>query len=401
MSALRDFVADLMEREGAAVETLEPDGLTVIAPPEVRATLGLPELARLGFGADQPAGAQRIGIEGEWLERFGKLLASHGRLAERQIDCDPPSMLGDPERLLGHTLDLPNAVWRFQKQRSTWSRCLLIAFRTTAVSDEKRESILWMGFNTSTGAALGDVLPRLRALLGNRAWQAPDSAVREAAGAGWDAAALEARVRPQLDASVRAELAPFVRSMQRRLARDHARLHGYHDDLRRESLRRLAALEGVEGPKADADRQRENQRITAIEREYRTKLGDLRHNYALRVTVDWIQSLELYVPVQRLEVLIRRRKGERVIQLDWHPLVRLAEPPPCDWGPGFNSTRLICDERLHLTEPAGQDPCPGCGKPFCRACHSTACPRCGTAVSDERMNTPEAGSAWELSKRPR
>ena len=71
MSALRDFVADLMEREGAAVETLEPDGLAVIAPPEVRSALGWPELARLGFGADQPAGAQRIGIEGEWLERFG------------------------------------------------------------------------------------------------------------------------------------------------------------------------------------------------------------------------------------------------------------------------------------------------------------------------------------------
>jgi len=168
--------------------------------------------------------------------------------------------------------------------------------------------------------------------------------------------------------------------IQRRLSRDHARLHGYHDDLRRESFKRLAGLEGVEGPKADADRQRENQRIAAIEREYRAKLGDLRHNYALRVTVDWIQTLELFVPVQRLEVLIRRRKGERVIHLDWHPLVRLAEPPPCDWGLGSGPTRMICDERLHLTEPAGQDPCPNCGKAFCRACHPAACPRCGAAV---------------------
>ena len=57
MTALRDFVADLMEREGAAVETLEPDGLAVMAPPEVRAALGWSELARLGFGADLPAGS--------------------------------------------------------------------------------------------------------------------------------------------------------------------------------------------------------------------------------------------------------------------------------------------------------------------------------------------------------
>jgi hypothetical protein len=391
MTALRDFVADLMERQGAAVEALEPDGLAVIAPPEIRAAFGWPELARLGFGAELPPAAQRIGIEGDWLERFGALLADHGRRAERQIVLDPPPAAGDPERLIGHALDLPNAVWRFQGQRTTWTRCLLIAFRTTATSDEKRENILWMGFNTGTGAALGDVLARLRASLGDQPWQAPDPGVREAAGPGWDAARLEARVRPMLDAGVRAELAPFLRSMQRRLARDQARLHGYHDDLRRESLLRLVALEGVEGAKADADRQRERLRIAAIEREYRAKLDDLKHNYALRVTVDWIQTLELFVRVQRLEVLIRRRKGERLIHLDWHPLARLTEPPPCDWGVGLNATRLVCDERLHLTEPAGQDPCPGCGKPFCRACHPAACPRCGRPASEEGAVALDAG----------
>jgi hypothetical protein len=393
MGALRDFVAELMEREGAAVEPLEPDGLEVIAPPEIRAAFGWPELARLGFGVEMPAGARRIGIESEWLDRFGTLLDGHGRRAERQIDYPLPQTLSDPDRVLRHALDLPNGVWRLQKQTSIWTRCLLVAFRTTAVSDEKRESIVWIGFNTGTGAALGEVLPRLRKYMdADPAWQAPGPEARAAAGPGWDAARLETRVGPALDASVRVELAPFLRAMQRRLARDHTRLHGYHDDLRRESFKRLAALEGAVGAKADADRQRENQRIAAVEREYRAKLGDLRHNYALRVTVDWIQTLELFVPVQRLEVLIRRRKGERVIHLDWHPLVRTAEPPICEWGLGTGPTRLICDERLHLTEPAGQDPCSHCGKPFCRACHPMACPKCGTAVGGARTEGRGADS---------
>ena len=291
---------------------------------------------------------------------------------------------------MDRVLDLPNAVWRFRGQRSSWTRCLLIAFQMTAVSDEKRENNLWIGFNVGTGAALGQAFNRLRASFENHAWQAPVPAVREAAGPGWDVATLEARVRATLDASAHAELAPFLRSMQRRLARDHARLHSYHDDLRRESLTRLPALEGVEGPKAEADRRREHQRIAAIEREYLNKLGDLQHKYALRVTLDWIQTLELFVPVQRLEVLIRRRKGERVVQIDWHPLVRLAEPPLCEWGRGLNSTRLVCDERLHLTEPAGQDPCPGCAKPFCRACHPTECPRCGRAVNSNAVTASDA-----------
>ncbi len=100
MTALRDFVADLMERQGAAVEALEPDGLAVIAPPEVRAAFGWPELARLGFGAELPPAAERIGIEGDWLERFGALLADRGRRAERQIVLDPPPAAGDPSRVI-------------------------------------------------------------------------------------------------------------------------------------------------------------------------------------------------------------------------------------------------------------------------------------------------------------
>ena len=169
--------------------------------------------------------------------------------------------------------------------------------------------------------------------------------------------------------------------MQRRLERDHARLHGYHDDLRRESLKRLAAINGAADAKAESARQRETLRIAAIEREYRTKLDDLRHKYALNVTVGWVQTLELFVPVQRMDVLVRRRKAERLIQIDWHPLARMAEPAPCDWGLGSSPMRLVCDERLHLTEPAGQAPCPACAKHFCRACHPVACPRCGAPAS--------------------
>ncbi len=135
------------------------------------------------------------------------------------------------------------------------------------------------------------------------------------------------------------------------------------------------------GGKAEADVKRETLRIEAIEREYRAKVDDLKHNYALRITVEGVQVLELYVPVQRLEVLIRRRKGERSIQLDWHPLARMVEPPPCDWGLGHGITRLVCDEPLHLTEPSGQTNCAGCGKSFCRACHKTECPKCRLPVA--------------------
>jgi hypothetical protein len=282
--------------------------------------------------------------------------------------------------VLDLALDLPNAVWRFQGMTATWTRCLLLAFRYTAVSDEKREGLMWLGFNLGTGAVVSDILARLRpALARTNDWQTPDPAIRLAAGPGWNTATLEARLRPLLDRQLRDCMEPFLRIMRRRLERDRNRVHAYHDDMRSASLKRLAALDRAEGERAEADRRRETLRVEAIEREYRSKLDDLRHNYALRVTVEWAQALNLYLPVQRFDVLIRRRKGERTVRLDWHPLAKTAEPPLCEACLGRDRVRLVCDDKLHLTDPAGQAPCQCCGKPFCRAC-SPACPRCGASA---------------------
>ena len=377
MSELRDFVADLLERKGAAIEALGPDGLELLAPEPVRKAMGWPELAHLGFGTERTDGAIPIGLEGDWLDRFGALLADEGRWSEREVR--PPAAVpapSDPERVLERAIDLPNAVWRFQGMSATCTRCLMLGFRYTAVSDEKREGLIWLGFNLHTGAVVSNILARLRPALAQMAdWQAPERATRSAVGSGWSAARLEARLRPLLDRQVRDSMEPFLRAMRRRLGRDRNRVHAYHDDLRSASLKRLAALAGAQGDRAEADRRRETLRVAAIEREYRAKLDDLRHNYALRVTVEWVQALDLYVPVQRFDVLIRRRKGERVIQLDWHPLVKTAELPPCEAGLGLHRVRVVCDDKLHLTEPAGQAPCPSCGKPFCRACYPV-CSRC-------------------------
>jgi hypothetical protein len=387
MSALREFVADLLDREGALVEPVEPDGLEVMAPEPLRAALGgWPELARLGFGAQRQAGALAVGLEGDWLDRFGALLGPRGRLAECQLVLPAPAAPGDAERRLEAALDLGNAIWRLRGAAPAWTRCVLLTFRYTATSDERREGLIQLGFNAGTGALLaGDLVERLRRALSDApAWASVEAAVRAQAGGTLDAELLAGRVRGAVDMLVRSDLEPFLRAMRRRLDRDSARVHAYHDDLRRAALAKLAALQsaagGKLGDKAEAGRKREAMRVAAIEREYATKLDDLRHNYALRVTVDWVQALTVFAPVQRYEVLIKRRKGERLVTIDWHPAARLMEPPLCEWGTGLERTRLVCDEHLHLTDPDGQAPCPSCGKGWCRACHGALCPRCRRAA---------------------
>ena len=382
MSELQEFVGGILERHGAVVEDCAADGLDVLSPPAIQRVMRWREFERLDFrGSLQelsaPAESLRIGLEGDWLERFGGLLGDCGHWTERVLALpDVPGMPNDPERMLGRVLDLPNAVWRLQGHRPATARCLVLCFRYTAVSDEKREGLIWLGFNQSTGAAIDSIVARLLPAIPCEAeWRAPDAAMREGTQR-WNAATLETRLRPLLEHRVRQELDPFLHAMRRRLERDRARVHAYHDELWASSQTRLSVLADSPGEKAEAGRRRERLRIAAVEREYRNKLADLAHNYALRVSVEWVQALELYVPVQRFDLVIRRRKGERRIALDWHPLARAAEPPLCDWGAGLDGVRLACDDKLHLTEPQGQSACTACGKPFCRACHTSACPRC-------------------------
>jgi len=370
MADLRDFMADLLEREGAAVDPAGPDLLEVLAPPPLRERLGLPEMAVLAFGAERPAGALPVGLDGDWLERVGALLGERGRRGARMVvpDAAPPS---DPERLLEHTLELPNAVWRLKGVAPAWTRYRLLSFRYTALSDEKREGVLRLGVNMATGALLDARQAALwDRLAGDPDWRAPTPEALRAAPPPWPAERVDALVRAALPPRLSAHLDPFLRSLRRRLERDGDRLHAYHQDLHREASRRLAAA------RDDAERRRETARLEAIAREYAGKLDDLRHNYALALTVERVQTLDLIVPVHRLSVLIRRRKGERVVTLDWNPLLRQPDPPPVEAGAGLERVRLVCDERLHLTDAAAQGACLACGKPFCRACHPDACPKC-------------------------
>jgi hypothetical protein len=134
MSELRDFVADLLECRGAAVEALGSDRLEVLAPAPLQRQLGWPELTHLGFGTQQAPGTVAIALEGDWLDRFGALLADEGRWSEREVRLPAPVLPpSDPERLLDRVLDLPNAIWRLQGMSATWTRCLMLAFRLTAL----------------------------------------------------------------------------------------------------------------------------------------------------------------------------------------------------------------------------------------------------------------------------
>ena len=368
---MQGFVAALLAADGALVEPLGDDGLEVLAPPPLQQVLGVGELGRFGFGTSLPDGAQRIGIESDWLARFGQVMGERGRWSRRVLD--PGSRKApDAERLLDQELGLENATFRLLDAAPAWTRYLVLDFRFTALSEEKREGTQRLAINLATGAMPETMLDRIAP------WttDAADSPLPAgtALPADWERARVIERVRQALPWRVEVALAPFVMGLRRRLARDLDRLHAYHNGLHRETAQRTVQLTA-----RDAGQQREQLRLGAIAQEYRAKLGDLAHKYALRVTVDWVRTLELVMPVQRLTVQIRRRKAERVMLLDWNTLARRLEPPPCEAGWSAERPRLVCDDALHLVAPAGLASCAGCGRAYCHACHRQRCPKCSHA----------------------
>ncbi|MCI0388841.1 MAG: hypothetical protein MOB07_08765 [Acidobacteria bacterium] len=369
----RNFAAQLLEHEGALVDPIEPQGLEAMLPENLQQALRAPEFLRLGFAAELPGGAERASLESDWLEKFGRLLDERGRRLKFAVSAIVLP-LAHVERIVEHNVVLQNAVYRLSQVEQAWTRYLIFIFRYTAISDEKREGIIRFGINLINGSAIDPMVDQLLAAAMDES--ATENVTKPAASqlpADWRAERLKKTVMRALPVRVRAHLSQFVNGMQRRMDRDLERLHEYFSGLREESWGKLKKQKG--------DAARERLRIEAAEREYQAKVADLKQKYDLRVNLEPVQTLELISQIQRVTLVIKRRKGERKLALDWNPIARQLDPPPCEWSFVAEGSRVVCDDQLHLVSPAGHAPCPQCGKEYCRVCSPRRCPKCGKEES--------------------
>jgi hypothetical protein len=392
MDQLQRFFAKLLEASGAAVEAIAPEGLEVLAPPPVQQALGVPELARFGFGAELPQGSRRVTLESETVEpAVRELLGERGRRLRQAISLSNPPV-ANPQRILEQSLDLRNATYRLEGVSPAQTCYEILSFGYTAISDEKRDGILQFGINRANGAALDEMLPELAATAKERG--SPWVGGAAVPPLPWTHPQFAAMLGRALPPRLRLRLEPFLRGMLRRQERDLQRLLAYHEDLERESVSRVAALatRGELSERQQAERARELQRLEAIAREYQSKVADVRQRYAMTVEMTWLQSLQLGMPVQRFAIRLKRRRGERLFALDWNPLARKLDQLPCEYSLSPERPREVCDEALHIVSLAANGPCPACGRAFCRACHPEKCPRCGQGTETNPSAALRAGA---------
>lgn len=363
MSAqLIDTVAEVLELSGAAVER-NGEYLEALVPESVSKVLHTPELARLYFNAEhsQPDG-ELVTFQSDFVDRLFVLMQGTGNYAHvtlRDLYLKQSTKSAAEQRFqvlngLGHALDAIERILSYAQ----------FNFRYTAVSDEKKEGLVSVIVNEQTLAEVSDMAAHL-------GWVESAETAHHADLPAQPFQAIYAAACRSTETVIRRELAEFHKSLNRRLQRDLDRLTEYYDSLAAE-IRRKIARRGLEGK----EREDEESRLRATALELERKISDQREKYAMKINVEPVNLMRLFMPVMAVNYEVRFRKAVREIPLVWNPLTKDFEAPPCQGCASGIHHFYVCEDKLH-TVCTNCFKCEHCGRNVCRACHARKCPKCG------------------------
>jgi hypothetical protein len=242
-------------------------------------------------------------------------------------------------------------------------------FKYTAVSDEKKEGLVSAIINEHT-------LAEVSAMAAQLDWVESIEASRHADLPSQPFHAIYAVACRSVETVVRRELAEFHKSLNRRLQRDIDRLTEYYESLIAE-IRGKIARRYLVGKERDDEETRI--RVTELERE--RKIADQRAKYAMKINVEPVNLLRLFMPVMVVNFEVRFRQAVREIPLVWNPVTKDFESFACQGCQVGLFRFYICEEKLH-TVCAECFKCAGCGRAVCRACYPRKCPKCGVEVKN-------------------
>jgi len=359
---LLDTVAEVLELSGAAVEK-NGEYLEALVPDEAAKILHTPEVAKLYFN---PERAQRDGelvsFQSDFVDRLFVLMngtGSYAHLSLQELYLKQNTKSAAEQRFaalngLGRALD---AVER----RLSYA---LFNFKYVAVSDEKKEGLVTAIINEHTLAEVSGMAAYLEWAVAAEKSHHADLPAQPFAGV-YQAAC------HSVETVIRRELADFSKSLNRRLQRDIARLSEYYESLMTE-IRRKIARRNLAGK----EREDEESRIRATQMELERKIVDQREKYAMKISVEPVNLMRIFMPVMAVNFEVRFRKAAREIPLVWNPLTKDFEAQNCQGCVIGLYHFYVCEEKLH-TVCADCFKCAGCGRNICRACHPQKCPKCG------------------------
>lgn len=344
MSETLAFAARLLSHHGALVDG-GAGGLEAVVPVGLGKRLDVPEHVVLSEAAASPAGR----------------LAYGSALLERMVDLATASVPVASARLTGLSMRenlaldaaerfaLRNGVFAVGGAKAETALRLWVHAAYVLHGDERREGLSTAVVSVRSGtlvegfeqAAAGRLEPE----------GAGDLAIGDAGRAVLTAMRACA-------AEAERAATPFRESLERRIERDRERLESYFADLLTELDRRAAR--GRLAPEAVEDRR------LAIHRDRSSKLEALAGRKQLRVELRPVAAVVVEAPAVVFEVEVRRRKLDRVIEIEIDAATRRLVPPPCAGCGGPAPRPAACDDAVHLL-------CESCAP---RSEGRVACPVC-------------------------
>jgi len=319
-----------------------------------------------------------VGFGTEVLERAVELASRGGGLAA--VRMPSPGLSKAVGELLERHVVLLNATGKpTDSAQESWRDYWLWTFHTVAEADERREKLEHVAVSAK-GTVVEGLGERLLSEAPGWEEQRPELDAREIdrLRALYPVAARDALTL------LEASSASFARGVQRRLARDAARVQEYFADLRQEmedeiERRRLTG----EARALRRDKQAQ------LGREAEQKLAALAQKYRLRLRLQPFALLRARLPVIRCELAVRRRKQELRLALDYNGLTGRLDPLPCE-ACGRPTLELgFCDEALHLLCAACLDESDGRGRRNCPRCLGRRPPASVAAIARQAARAHE------------
>ncbi len=354
---LLDFARGLLEGSGCLAEPRGAGLLDVVLTSEVAAALDVPESSMLSFapgGATE--GARAVVAGGDILDRLGALLGERGRSSEIWTGPVYLKREGLVQRA-AERLSSSNTSIRAGEPVDSIVSWLRASYRSTAVSEEKREGTIDVVLNERTGA----VVPGLLSLWDDApVGEGPPPPVERLS-----CAALLRRIRALTEAKARADIEPFRKGLERRLDRDARRARDYYDGVGGEILKKIQRrrLWGEE-------QKPELERIRATEAERDRKLASLADRYSVRIRLTPISVERLVAPATLVPFTVHRKEKRRELALVWNPILKEIEPLACEACGESLWSFAACNAAVHiLCQPCASRGSEG-AKVGCAACQS-------------------------------
>ncbi|MEA1965361.1 MAG: hypothetical protein U9O41_09635 [Candidatus Aerophobetes bacterium] len=367
--SLKNFVREVIEVKGGIAEEKEKGVLEVILPKNIGKDLFGKEYERLSFLSDQSQ-TKFITYGSPLLDKVISLTEDLGKTA-RTFAEDIHLKKKGLARLIEDNFDFPNT----RKLGSLIDRevvCsyLLINFRVSIISDERKEEIVTASVDEHTLRIGKEIINPILELLYKKE-RPPEAAERYPTVKRYPIEKVYERAKKAAIRNLEQSLKDVEKSSLRRLKRDITRLWSYYKDLKEELKKRMMKEPYLK------KREELSSKMKAVEMEFERKKEDLTDNkYSLKITLQPINACRVYLPKIVSDYEIQRKTSKKKLEFFWNPLTEEIEPLVCQACLEDTYAIYLCDE-LHLICPNCYFRCEGCGRKICKKCFPEKCPTCG------------------------